>query len=210
MNQQLHLACRQPHAETVKLLVSEKANVRVLNVHGDSILHMVAKSTEDSPDLCQHLIKCGANPDVPNRDGKLPCQIALETSKFFSFHVLLSNSQRYKTADKTDSQRTTLLDKLLVIAVQLGNIDICSQLLMEGASCDAELDHRRTGLYLAVTENKLDITRLLLEHGADLQRVRIKGRSAVEWSETEGTRKLASLLQDAGEVSLIWRCYCVT
>lgn len=198
-NQSLHLAFRRGLIETGKLLLSHGADGCALNNSGESVIHILAQSPVDSPVLCLNLIERGASADVRNQYQKLPCQLALECGNPSSFHVLMTHSRMISSADRNDRDRIAFLNSLFLVAVKMGEAAICDLLLNEGASVDKIVENGRTALQIALDGNNEEITRVILAHGPRSTKVRISGRSAQGKFKTSSRRKLASLVNAAGE-----------
>ena len=183
-NQPLHLACKRGHVKSGKLLVSHGADLEAVNKAEESVLHMVAMSPNDCLDLCHCIMKGGASPNIHNNNGKLPCEVALRSGNLQAFQFLLTNSAICKSADLTDVDRTYTCSNMLLVAIQMGIVDICRQLLEHGASANTTLDDGTHCLELTLTGKKQEILRLLLLHGADifgaLSRMSVKSRATAE------------------------------
>ena len=198
-NHPLHLACTQGHVEAGKLLVSHGADLEAVNKARESVLHMVAMSPNDCLDLCHYLVKGGANPNIHSNDGKLPCEVALQSGNLQTFQFLFTNSAIYKSADLRDVDRTYTCSNMLLVAIQMGNVDICRQLLENGASANTTLDDGTHCLELTLTGKKEKILCLLLLHGADifgaLSRMSVKSRATAESKSQKALVQAACRIQ---------------
>ena len=198
-NHPLHLACTRGHTKAGKLLVSHGADLEAVNKARESVLHMVAMSPNDCLDLCHYLVKGGANPNIHSNDGKLPCEVALQSGNLETFQFLFSNSAICKSAGLRDVDRTYTCSNMLLFAIQMGNVDICRQLLENGASANTTLDDGTHCLQLTFAGVKQEILRLLLLHGADifgaLSRMSVKSRATAESKSQKALVQAACRIQ---------------
>ncbi|XP_062505024.1 poly [ADP-ribose] polymerase tankyrase-1-like [Corticium candelabrum] len=83
----LQLACQKGHMTTADVLVKSDADCNVLNVFGETLLHLACKSRVECVELCDKLISHGVNPHVADREGNLPLHVALKSrlSKTFCY-----------------------------------------------------------------------------------------------------------------------------
>ena len=198
-NHPLHLACTRGHTKAGKLLVSHGADLEAVNKARESVLHMVAMSPNDCLDLCHYLVKGGANPNVHSNDGKLPCEVALQSGNLETFQFLFTNSAIYKSADLRDVDRTYTCSNMLLVAIRTGNVEVCRQLLENGASANTTLDDGTHCLELTLTGKKEKILCLLLLHGADifgaLSRMSVKSRATAESKSQKALVQAACRIQ---------------
>jgi hypothetical protein len=175
-SQPLHLAFRNCHRKTGELLLSYGADANAVNQAGQTPLYWAVNAYPGWLEMFEMFVehtKSVGGPSLESHDGTIRNLIELKNASY------------------------EVLEKLIILSVKQGSSIICRELLECGVPVDTKVLGDRTLLSLAITGDKHDIARLLLEHGADLEKVNIRGRSAVERSRTTGTRKLASLVQAA-------------
>ena len=87
----------------------------------------------------------------------------------------------------------------LIAAASFGNSKICEMLIKAGAQVDAEMSQNFTALTLAATSNHPDVVRLLLEAGADPNKLACDGSSILMGSITnKADHSVILMLLDAG------------
>ena len=98
----------------------------------------------------------------------------------------------------------------LTYAVKEGRFDVCKLLIEQGASVNAK-GYKQPPIYYALTGNKTEIVKLLLSHGAEFMNVKFGDRSALEHSQTTGSRTVARILNSAGiyHVFVITTCILI-
>jgi ankyrin repeat protein len=73
-----------------------------------------------------------------------------------------------------------------------------TSLLDQGAVIDARDEAGRTALMLAVTEDKLEMVRVLLARGADPNAADNTGHTPLQQANKRNLREIAALLEQAG------------
>lgn len=93
----------------------------------------------------------------------------------------------------------------LLTAAETGNFVVLKGLLEHGANVNMSDCHGNTALMFAVLSRHLTSVQWLVEHGADLERVRISdGRSALGLAVCNGHFDIARCLLDAGASRSVW------
>jgi ankyrin repeat protein len=103
-----------------------------------------------------------------------------------------------KSADRAASADSALKPATLQSAVAHADVAQAASLLDQGAVIDARDEAGRTPLMLAVTENRLEIVRLLLARGADPNAADNTGRTPLQQATKRNLQEVAALLQQAG------------
>ena len=119
--------------------------------------------------------------------------------------VLIENGVSVNGPDRLDIRPLTL-------AVKEGQFNMCKLLIKQGASVNANgYTCKEPPIYYALTGNKTEIVKLLLSHGAEIMNVKVGKRSALERSQTTGSRTVARILNSAGiyHVFVITTCILI-
>lgn len=154
------------HLTCLELLLEHGANPNSLSRYGTTPLMKACK--ENIPNAVSLLIKFGANVNLGSGTSfntKTPINIAVEYSEFNIVKQLLENCAKV-------SMQTGCTYSPLHTAVLAGRTDVCGLLLAHGASIDGVSEDGFSPLMLAVKSprlfNRLEITKLLLNFGANL------------------------------------------
>ncbi|XP_065565795.1 putative ankyrin repeat protein RF_0381 [Artemia franciscana] len=111
-------------------------------------LHLAVK--KGSADVCNLLIKSGAELDATNVCGKTPLGTAIKTSNLDLVKFLLNRGANPNCGE------------CLHHAVKEGRADICKLLIGFGAKLDARNANKDTPLHVAVRNNNLELVKFLL------------------------------------------------
>ena len=159
----LHVAALNNDLGMVKMLVGEGADInKCVTSLGNSPLHAAAASPENAANIIRHLIECGADPNAVNRQGQTPLHLSFTRSPAKSQIPLIMAMHDVNAIDGFGASPLHLL------AANGGNRETAEALLESGA--DVNIHHRRSGktaLHLAVGNDNLWLTGLLLEAGAN-------------------------------------------
>ena len=200
-NQPLHVACRRDHGEIVNVLLAHGACSNAANKHGETPLHTVANSEEDSPELCEILLKHDARIDAVDVYGNQAFHLACKQHHTRAATTLLSHGPSVTTTILQDHGRTftahftqsvaleairhvqctastdqILLSSLLYWVVYNGYEQLMKVLLKGGANANGLANgicFSLTPLHVAADqrEDSPTLCQLLLEHGAQIDAV---------------------------------------
>jgi ankyrin repeat protein len=114
----------------------------------------------------ESLITAGVNPNTPNQDDRTPLYYAALFNRDEVTALLLASKAdpNFRAASGAHGGEETPLQ----IAASMGNLHVASMLIDAGANVRAITDTGRTALHFAVLGSHLDLTRLLIEKGADI------------------------------------------
>ena len=171
-NQPLHLAGWKGHLETGKVLVSHGADSNALDKQGRTLLHEAAAGKEDSPQLCEMLLKHDATTDAVDANGNQPLHLAsfqghLETGKLLLSHGTYSNA--------LNKQGRTPLHE--AAAGKDDSPQLCEILLKHDVTIDAVDANGNQPLHLASFQGHLETGKLLLSHGTYSNALNKQGRT---------------------------------
>ena len=162
----LHEAAGSGNLDIVKLLITHGADINVLDRGRSSPLHKAAGFQK--PDVVVFPPKGGADVNVRNNHCSSTLHKAVESGRLDAFQT------------------------------QLGVLSIALAKFV-GKDVDSDVDARgqyRTPLHLASLKGTLDVSRLLIEHGADLNAQDNEGRTPFSVALASGHRKLALFLSN--------------
>ena len=143
----LHNACSYGHLEVVELLIKHGANVNISDLWKFTPLHEAA--AKGKYDICKLLLKHGAEPTKKNRDGKTALDLVREEDE-----------------DISDLLRG---DEALLEAARKGELPRILKLInTTNVNCRDVNGRNSSPIHLAAGYNQLEVTELLLEHGADV------------------------------------------
>ncbi|PNP54418.1 hypothetical protein FNYG_15628 [Fusarium nygamai] len=213
----LHVAVQSGSMEVVEMLLGEfHCDVDAVDVDGDSPIHCARDAG-----IVKTLLRFKAKYDGKNTRGQTPLFLAAYRQQSGIVDILLKLDPKpdvnavdsdqwsilhaaYDSSDITNSllkhhPKTEVITKdgrtPLAMAVQWGHLETAKFLLNAGASPDHAGSDDKTPLALAYTigesENRLQITKLLIKHGADLQ------------SKVEGNNTVLDLAAREGEEATV-------
>ncbi len=160
----IHAAVRRP--ETLKWLLSHKADVNLENNHKNTALHLACRA--QLPSSVAILLKAGADIHARDSIGRTP------------LHLLISGGERYSEEVVNQDQRV---------------LECLATLLKFGASPNATDINGWTPLFRAATEGDFDLALKLVQAGADPKLKDVKGRSAIDLALEFGHAKLANQME---------------
>ena len=227
-NQSLHLACKQGHTRTCRLLLSKGADVKAVNRSNQTPLHAAASSNRDCSQLCSILLKHKSNIDAVDEDGNQPLHLACKKGHTRICMLLLSNGADVNSVNRSNqtalhaaassnrdcSELCSILlehkakidavdedgNQPLHLACKQGHTKTCWLLLSNGADVKAVNKYAKTPLLIAAGGNKeyFDLCSLLLEHEADVDAVDADGNQPLHLACKRGHFATGSLLLSHG------------
>ena len=138
------------------------------------------------------LVEAGADVDAAQGDGTTPLHWAVYRIEPALVDALLARG--------ADPNATNLYGSSpLSEAVKIADPVLVEKLLAAGADPEAPNADGQTALMLAARAGALDVARLLLEHGADVNRRELwRGQTALMWAADEAQTELTRLLIEHG------------
>ena len=124
--------------------------------------------------VIKYLIKHGVNLDVENEDSNCavftsPISTALENKNFTLFKLLVESGAHLSYKDKYESNYIS--DRCLYYLIDYNNFDLLKYALQHNANPNASYcfgDFCTHPMAMATKENNLDILKLLVKHGGDV------------------------------------------
>lgn len=158
----LHLAAESGHKAMAELLLAHKANVNAASELGNTPLHLA--SGKGYLAVAQVLLTHGAIIEAKNTQGETPLHSAVEARRRPMVDLLLEHKADINAQDASG-------ETPLMVAVTRREGGIVDLLLANHASVNLRTNPgpigNRTALTISVQQRSFDITRALLEHGAD-------------------------------------------
>ena len=157
-NQPLHVACRS-HSGVVDILLSYGANSNAANKHGQTPLHTAANNNEDSPRVCEMLLKHDARVNAVDEDGNQAFHLACRRHHTRTAITLLSYGPNVTTTILPDHTRTFTTNFTQSVALQA----------IKHVQCTASSDKLLLSslLYWATHSGAEEDVKMLLKQGAN-------------------------------------------
>jgi ankyrin repeat protein len=213
-NSPLMFAARDNNADAIKKLIAAGAAVNAKNALGSTPLMWAASA--GSIDAVKCLLAAGAEVNARTRQGKTALSLTIE---YFSpnhneqnkYAFALIVRELIASGANIRSKEDIGLTPLLWAAVA-GNRDIAAELIDAGADVNMKSRIRiQVHQYLTVTpliysiinctdekSGTLEVVKLLLERGANVNARDSKGRTALDWAEEEKDEEIVNILRSTG------------
>lgn len=214
-NNALHHAVQAGCMDLARVLVDRGAKCGATNNHLQTILHLAAKSGRE--DVFALLSK-DDDIDIPDKDGRTPLMLAAMSGRLAMFKRLASKGANPRHLDKVPQTplayackagHLQIVQQLVATgvlpyddeskyspmdyAVQARHVGIVSHLLNHGAS--ATKTTMNCGLlYSAVIHKDIEIVRLLIASGADIDELEERGRTPLFYACGQGSSDMVNAL----------------
>lgn len=185
----LHLAVSGGNTNALALLLDAGANASVRDPLYQTPL-MLAVLADDRPAL-QCLLEHGADPNLADRSGDTSLHKAVRRRNLAASRMLLENGAVAKAVDFAGRRP-------LDIAAANGDNELVSLFLDDPEMIGWASKDDLTAFDQAVREQKFDTARLLLAHGADMNRVMANGYTITHTMVIDKEYKTAEFLIGAG------------
>jgi len=149
---------------------------------GNTPLHIALKKGTQPQDFNSLVQRFHMMINYQNKQGETPLSLAIMDGRF-NVDLLLE----YGANPNVPNLRS---ESPLHLAVCLGSVDICNDLIKFGAWLDAVDDDGDTALHWAVREEKINIVEMLLRKGADLYKENDDGENSVMLAKMVGSRDI--------------------
>ena len=189
----LHLAVESGDEGMMRLLLSKGANVNVGGRDDEGPLcSAIAEGHED-------IVKCllermGADVNAMSRQHRTPVHKAIESNQKGILKILLEHGaqQSWKAENST----------ALIEATKNENISLIQIVLEYGADTEGKgtqnLDDGMTALHIAILSKRMDIVKLLLQHGASTASQNESGETPLHLAVKYGSKDMVKLVLQYG------------
>jgi cytohesin len=206
----LHWAVENGHIEVTRVLLAAKADPNAQDDNGSTALHLAAGNRLE---IAQLLLESGANPNARDESGTTPLHVAVRAVNVELMQLLLECGA---DPNLTPYNGTPLLHQ----GIDEGHLEIVKLLLECGAKLDARSHDRFTPLHSAVAnlpvredpeedslpdpiaeqerEQRVELVRALLAHGADPNARSDQGRTPLHFAAGQGDIECVRLLLARG------------
>ncbi|HXT10886.1 MAG TPA: ankyrin repeat domain-containing protein [Candidatus Angelobacter sp.] len=165
----LHLAARAGEVAAAKMLLAAHAPIEAKDNGGETPLHLAADAGK--ADMISLLIDSGASVDATNNQGATPLFLAVNSVRQDAVRVLLAHKADPNRPGRLDFGNGRHSPLVQPINVTRGKTKILAMLLDAGADPDGQPDYSQTPLFVALAGGNTDDARMLLEHGANPNRL---------------------------------------
>jgi cytohesin len=162
----LHFASHSGNAKTARLLLEHNADVHALDNDHSTPLHFISQHS-DAGAACI-LLEHGALVDARDNKGLTPLQVALQRGNAKVARILLEHGANIDTRNKEGQTPRNLLLAMWSDIRPDDDIDNIRFFLGRGADVDAIDDNHSGLLHVASYWGSVEVARLLLEHGANI------------------------------------------
>ncbi|VVC33012.1 VPS9 domain,Ankyrin repeat-containing domain,Ankyrin repeat [Cinara cedri] len=210
-NSPLHLCCSNGHDACVKALLyfmefsDSKLNINVQNNQGDTPLHLCFKWGYSS--IVQILIEQDGDPLVCNRRGQTCFDCAFNSRMVEIFSIYKKNNiERVRRSSVEITSQQKMIEKIIT-AISDGdirlvqhylNIDDENQNVNKSVNVNSYSYKGYTPLHVAVNSGKIDIVKMLIEYGADVNLVTTsEQRTALHLAVQNKLSEIVDILLDS-------------
>jgi len=190
----MHKAAYHGHVEIIRLLSAHKQLINLTNTRGITPLMWAAQ--EGHSDICEDLLKAGANPLVTSADSENVMHFAGTAA---IVRLLLAHKQLLESKNKEGM--TPFLK-----AVSLGNVEVCEILLTSGADSLAMDNNGMNAMHYVAAycgEDEMDIVRFLAKQKQLLDSKTKDGTTPLIRAAHRGNQEICEVFLKAGANPLI-------
>jgi cytohesin len=191
----LHLASREGMIEAVRFLIEHGADATARDKHGSTPLHLAPQARHGNVEGVRLLIEHDADLTAQDMNGRTPLHVASECGKMEIAHILVEHG-----ADPTarDNEGSTPLH---LASYSPGDIDASLELWNEHENIRKSgfgIDERELRQEMASLSGNVEVSRLLVEHGADVRAQNKEGSTPLHLASRHGSVGVARFLLEHG------------
>ena len=174
----LDFASQYDKSSIIKILANSGVDIYQPGFNG--LLPILYASKHDSYRCVEAFLKLGVDPEISDENGHTPLFIAATKGAIKTCKVLIENG-----ADP--NSRTEFMQTPLIAAVKEGHIEVADYLLKHGAKVSLSSKGFLYPIHYAV--NNLEMLKLLVKRGADVNVQNSSGVSPLWWCQNPKCRK---------------------
>jgi len=191
----LAAAILEGHETAVDYLVQSGANIdkALCGQWKNTPLHVAASAKQPSKNICEILLRSGANPNKQNKEGYTPIMLAAQRGRNDVIKTFIRYGATPNVYDATG--KTPLLH-----AIEAENIETVKLLLSVGGRHD--LKNMKTGeypLHTAIRLGDLSTVQALVQSGASLKSCNESGQDALTCAKYYQNRSIQDVLKKADQ-----------
>ena len=191
---ELSLACEENQLDVLEALLKRPLNPDLSKSDSKNWTALHAAAMHRREDCVRLLLEAGANCDPVDDDEATPLHAAAWMGSVEIVEQLLTAGAEKDRRTTDDAQATPLL-----LAAENGFAEVVELLLEQGAQKDvATTDTGETALHLAASNQDHTLAELLLEFGADQNKVTKNGATALHAAAWEDCASIVELLLEHG------------
>lgn len=176
--------------EMALLLISQSDDVNIADIDGATALHWAAH--RDNLLVLDHLLEAGADPNSANPYGVTPLWLACTNRNAAIIDRLL-------VAGADPDAVLAGKESVLMNCVRTGTANAVESLLRQGANVNwHESDKGQTALMWSAARGYPEITRILIDHGADIKARSKSGFTPLLFAASSGDIESVRMLIQAG------------
>ncbi len=166
----------QDYRQTVQIKESIEPNIKIeLNTRFTTGVYVVNSSeiplfqavSQEDNEAVKQLVNSGFDVNTKDSYGKTALHIAVEYSNLEIVRFLLDNGAKVNIKSKSKRTALLMIDESVRDEDDKFVTDIVRLLITKGADVDAQDDEKETALMMAGGEGNLEVTKILLEAGAN-------------------------------------------
>lgn len=174
----LLFACQYGYYDIAKRLIDSRAQVNQKDNLGQTALMIACAYGHEK--IVRLLLEAKANVNETEMDGKTPLYFAYEYGQKHIIPLLIEKDAAVNTA--------------LITGIQLGNIKVVNQLIALNSTLNVLDTSGFTFLHYACLHDQLEITKLLIQKGADIHRIAADGTTPLYLACKYGHLEIFELL----------------
>jgi ankyrin repeat protein len=183
-------AVKRGDQQAVRSLLQQRADVNAAQPDGSTALAWAAH--RDDLGMAEILIRAGADVNAKNNLGATPLSLACANRA-------TAMVQKLVTAGANPNAPLQSGETPLMTCTRTGSVEAVKTLLAAGADVNAKENRRgQTALIWAVSQKHAEVTRVLVEHGADIRTRSQGGFTPLLFAARVGDLDSARMLLEAG------------